>query len=100
MTTDERILQILADIAELKYRAGRLESDAISEKDTRADRNATFDTLILKIENDFKDVLYGENRRSGMVVELDRLNQIKKLVWGLIVVVTPVALKVVIDWLK
>lgn len=100
MNNEEKIQQIFADITELKHRVARLESDAESEKRTRAQRNSDFDRLILKIENDFKDVLYGEDRRSGMIVELDRLNQIKKLVWGLIAVVTPVALKVIIDWLK
>lgn len=97
MTNEEKIQQILADIAELKHRAGRLESDAKSEKDTRAQRNSDFDKLIVKIENDFKDVLYGHDRRSGMIVDMDRLNQIKKLVWGLIILVTPTFLKVIYD---
>jgi hypothetical protein len=98
MTTEEKIEQIFQDIHDLKYRASRLESDTESEKRTRAQRNADFDKLLLKIESDFKDVLYGRDRRSGIIIEIDRLNQVKRLVWGLIVVVTPVALKVVIDW--
>lgn len=103
MTTEEKIQQIFADITELKHRTARLESDTESEKRTRAQRNNDFDRLIVKIENDFKDVLYGRDRRSGMIVEVDRLNQIKKLVWSMIVLMVPMfiaAIKILIDWVK
>lgn len=100
MTTEEKIEQIFTDIQDLKYRAGRLESDTESEKRTRSQRNVDFDKLIVKIESDFKDVLYGVDRRSGIIIELDRLNQIRKLVWGIIILIVPLAVKALIEFFK
>lgn len=100
MIPDEKIQQIFSDIQELRSHVGRLESDARSEKDTRAARNTAIDKLILKVESDVKDVLYGTDRRSGVVVEVDRLIQIKKLVWGLIILMLPIAVTVIFGWFR
>lgn len=75
MNETERINQAFLDIEKLKLQIARLVSDTESEKDTRRRTTESLMKVIQKIENDFKDILYGTDRISGMVVELDRLKQ-------------------------
>lgn len=100
MITEERIQQILLDIEHLKMQSNRLVSDAESEKGQRRERNKQIDESIKKLESDFKDILFGKDRVSGLLISVDRLNQIKKLVWGMIVLIVPLVVKAIMDWLK
>lgn len=79
---DEKIQQLFIDYAELKMQVGILVSRAESERDTQkrandrhSDKANDLIELVEKTENAIMDILYGKDRISGMIVELDRLKQ-------------------------
>lgn len=71
----EKINGILHDILSLKLQMERLMADAESEKETRARTSKRIYIDIEKVENEFKNLVYGADRKSGIIVELDRLKQ-------------------------
>lgn len=76
-------------------------SDAESEKDTRARVNAEILKLIKDQRDEFMNVLYGHDRKSGIVVDVDRLNNnmstVQKVSWLLIGAVITIATFLVRD---
>ncbi len=75
MDDKEKIQETFSQLEQLKYQVLRLVSDAESEKDSRKRSTDHIIDMIRNVETDFKDVLYGKDRMSGIVVELDRLKQ-------------------------
>lgn len=71
----EKISGIFNELNSLKLQMNRIIADAESEKGTRARTNDRIYKDIEKLEVELKDLLYGEDRKTGIVVELDRLNQ-------------------------
>lgn len=70
-----KINDIFQELNSLKIQMNRLVADAESEKDTRSRTNVRIYQDIGKVESELKNLLYGSDRKSGIVVELDRLNQ-------------------------
>lgn len=73
--TNEDIEKIFLQLENLKFGVGRLESNAESEKGTVKRMHEYILSEIKKVEDELRDVLYGKDRRSGIIVELDRLKQ-------------------------
>lgn len=71
----KNINDIFMKLHKMEMQMGRLVSDAESEKETRARINKSIAEDIKRVETELKDLLYGNDRKSGIVVELDRLNQ-------------------------
>lgn len=71
----KNINDIFMKLHHMEMQMQRLVSDAESEKETRARINKAIAADIKRIENDIKELLYGNDRKTGIVVELDRLNQ-------------------------
>jgi len=69
------INKIFNEIESIKFQLHRLVADAESEKGTRARTNDRIYKEIESVENELKNLLYGTDRKSGIIVELDRLNQ-------------------------
>lgn len=71
----EDIKKIFLQLENLKFGVGRLESNAESEKGTVKRMHEYILNEVKKVEDELKDVLYGKDRRTGIIVELDRLKQ-------------------------
>lgn len=94
MTAEEKLDYLLSKVDKMELQVGRIASDAESEKHNR--RRAT---------DDITDILYGKDKISGMVVELDRLKQngIRaekhwNYIIGLIISVVVLIIKEVVQW--
>lgn len=71
----EDVKNILLQIEKLKFQAERLVSNAESEKETVKRMHEYILLQVKKVEDELKDILYGKDRQSGIIVELDRLKQ-------------------------
>lgn len=103
----EDVKNILLQIERLKLQAERLVSNAESEKETVKRMHEFILAQVKKVEDELKDVLYGRDRRTGMIVELDRLKQeseqrkrTKQNIIALWIAYGTVLLKLVFDFFK
>lgn len=108
MTDDsEKIVKLFGDIESIKLQLARLVSDAESEKDTRARTTDFVIDQVRKVEKDLREILYGDDGRGGMVVQLDRLQQElnerkshKKNIIAIWISIGAIILKEIFDWIK
>lgn len=85
---EERFEALVTAVERLRDQVQRLVADAESEKDTRARANSEIAKLIRELQDEIMHILYGPDRKSGIVVDVDRLNNkmetITKISWLLI----------------
>lgn len=70
--------EIARKLDNLSMQVHRLQADQESEKGTAIRRGERIARQIGSLDKKFDDMFYGEDRKSGIVVDLDRLKQFVK----------------------
>lgn len=98
---DQRnINKILVQLEEIKSQVLRFESHLDSEKGTRRRINSLILKKIEKVQEDVNSILYGEDKKSGIIVDIDRLKQLSIQVKALIAAVATIIGKIIYDMIS
>lgn len=103
----DKIIKLFGDIESIKLQIARLVSDNESEKGTRQRLTVDLVDRIESVEKELKDILYGSDRKSGIIVQLDRLQTEsddrkfqRKNIIAIWISIGLIFIKELIDWVR
>ena len=96
----KNISRILSQLEDIKSQLKRFESEIDSEKGTRRRINSLIIKKIEKVQEDVNNILYGEDKKSGIIVDIDRLKQLSIQVKALIGAVAAIIGKIIYDMIS
>jgi len=98
MDEKEQLIKIISELQWCRDSITRLQSNADSERDVRRDTHTEINKKIDKIEHEIKSILFG-NGKLGIIIEIDRLKQFKKVFYWIAGVVVGILIKMLVDFI-